>query len=143
MKTAANLILAVIAGMVAGSLVNIAIVNLGPLVIPLPEGADASNMETLAETMHLFRPVNFLTPFLAHALGTLVGAFVTAKIARTHRLAAALGISALFLLGGISAVVALGGPMWFKVLDLVVAYIPMGYLGARLAGVKYPAGSAD
>ena len=27
----------------------------------------------------------------------------------------------------------LGGPMWFIVLDLVVAYIPMGYLGAKLA----------
>lgn len=129
-------VLAVVAGLVAGSLVNIGLVNLGPSVISLPEGADVSTMEGLAESMKMFTPANFLFPFLGHALGTLAGAFIAAKFAASHAGKLALGVGAFFLMGGISAVVMLGGPLWFKVVDLVVAYIPMGYLGGLLAGGK-------
>ncbi|MFT5142083.1 MAG: hypothetical protein ACI80V_000979 [Rhodothermales bacterium] len=138
MKSLVNIALAVLAGLVVGSLVNMGIVNLGPWVIPLPEGADISSMERLRESMSLFSPVNFLPPFLGHALGALAGSFVAATLAKKHRFAVAMGIGAFFLLGGISAVVILGGPLWFKVTDLLLAYIPMGYLGARLAGAIRP-----
>jgi hypothetical protein len=110
------------------------LVNIGPLVVPLPEGADVSTMEGLRASMQLFTPVNFLFPFLAHALGTLAGAFVAAKFAASHSAKFALGIGVFFLMGGIAAVYMLGGPLWFIVADLIVAYIPMGYLGAVLAG---------
>jgi hypothetical protein len=43
-------------------------------------------------------------------------------------------IGAFFLAGGIGAAVMLGGPLWFIVTDLVLAYLPMGFLGAKLAG---------
>ena len=43
---------------------------------------------------------NFVFPFLAHALGTLAGAFVAAKIAASHKMRFALAIGFLFLLGG-------------------------------------------
>lgn len=129
-------ILAVIAGFVAGSLVNITLVNVGPSVIALPEGADVSSMEKLAESMKLFTPANFLFPFLGHALGTLAGAFVAAKLAASHPMKLALGIGVFFLLGGISAIYMLGGPLWFNVTDLALAYIPMGMLGGVLAGEK-------
>ncbi len=134
MKSVGKNILAVIAGVVVGGLVNMALVNLGPSVIPLPEGADVSTMEKLAESMKLFTPVNFLFPFLAHALGTLVGAFIAAKLAASHHLLFAMGIGVFFLIGGIAAVNMLGGPMWFNAVDLLLAYLPMGYLGAVLAG---------
>lgn len=133
MKVIAKNLIAVLAGVFLGSLVNIAIVNAGPFLIPLPEGADVSTMETLRESMSLFTPINFLCPFLAHALGTLVGAFVAAKLAASHAMKFAIGIAVFFLLGGIAAVSMLGGPIWFNVTDLVVAYLPMGYLGAYLA----------
>ena len=134
MKPVVKNTLAVIAGAVVGSIVNITLVNIGPYVIPLPEGADISTMEKLRESMQLFTPANFLFPFLAHALGTLVGAYVAARFAHSHHLKLALLVGALFLAGGISAVNMLGGPMWFNVTDLVLAYIPMSFLGARLAG---------
>ena len=127
-------ILAVLAGVIAGSVVNSLIVNFGPYVIPLPEGADVSTMDGLRESMELFTAVNFIPPFLGHALGTLIGAFVTAKLASTHVKQLVLGVGILFLAGGITAVVMLGGPLWFKVTDLLLAYIPMAYLGAVLAG---------
>lgn len=127
-------ILAVIVGIVVGGVVNSALVNIGPFVIPMPEGADVSSMEALATSMKLFTPVNFLFPFLAHALGTLVGAFLAAKIAASHKMKFAVGLGAFFLLGGIAAAAMLGGPIWFIVADLALAYIPMGYLGGKLAG---------
>ena len=134
MKPVVKNTLAVIAGAVIGSLVNITLVNIGPYVVPLPEGADISTMEKLRESMQLFTPVNFLFPFLAHALGTLVGAYFAAGFACSHHLKLALIVGVLFLAGGISAVNMLGGPTWFNVTDLMLAYIPMSYLGAKLAG---------
>ncbi|MBM4089890.1 MAG: hypothetical protein FJ276_10780 [Planctomycetes bacterium] len=134
MRTIAKNILAVLAGVVVGGLVNMGLVNIGPSVVPLPEGADVSTMENLRASMKLFTPVNFLFPFLGHALGTLAGAFVAAKFAASHRVKCALGIGVFFLIGGIAAVSMLGGPLWFNATDLLVAYIPMAYLGAILAG---------
>ncbi len=124
---------AVLSGLVVGSLVNMGLVNIGPLVIPLPEGADVSTMENLSESMKLFTPVNFLVPFLAHALGTLSGAFIAAKFAANHHMKFAMCIGAFFLIGGVTAVMMLGGPLWFNASDLLLAYIPMGYLGGVVA----------
>ena len=133
--------LAVTAGIVVGSVVNMSLVNIGPSIVALPEGADVSTAESLAESMKLFTPINFLFPFLAHALGTLVGAFVAAKFAASHQLKFAMLIGVLFLAGGISAVNMFGGPLWFKITDLVFAYIPMAYLGAHLAGSSRSGGA--
>lgn len=127
-------ILVAIAGIVGGSVVNMAIVSFGPSVIPLPEGADVTTAEGLRNSMALFTPVNFVVPFLAHALGTLAGAIVVARFAASHHLKFALGIGVFFLAGGITAVFMFGGPLWFKMTDLLLAYIPMAYLGAVLAG---------
>ncbi len=134
MKPSLNIALSVLAGFVVGSIVNMGIINAGPYVIPLPDGADVSTMEGLRESMNLLGPVNFITPFLAHALGALAGAFVAAKLALSHRVKAALAVGVLFLFGGISMIIMLGGPLWFKAADLLLAYLPMGYLGAVFAG---------
>jgi hypothetical protein len=126
-------VLAVIAGIVLGSIVNSGLVNIGPAIIPLPEGADVSSLESLAATMHLFEAKNFIFPFLGHAVGALVGAFTVAKLAANNQMKFAIGLGVFFLLGGIYAVYLFGGPLWFKVLDLVVAYLPMAWLGGNLA----------
>ena len=138
MYTVARNSTAVIIGFVAGSLVNIALVNIGPSVIPLPAGADVSTMESLRDSMSLFTPANFLVPFLAHALGTLTGAFIAAKVGVSHEMKLAIGVGVLFLMGGIAAISMLGGPLWFNVSDLLLAYIPMAFLGAILAREKKP-----
>jgi hypothetical protein len=134
MNPVARNILAVVAGIVLGSVVNMILVMLGPMVVPLPEGADTSDMEKLRASLALFQPVNFVFPFLAHALGTLAGAWVAARLAASHPFWMAIVVAAFFLAGGIAMIWMVGGPTWFCVLDLVVAYIPMGCLGAALAG---------
>lgn len=126
-------VLAVIAGLLVGGSVNMAIVTLGPMIIPPPEGADVTTMEGLLESIHLFEPQHFISPFLAHALGTLVGAWLAAMIAVSHRYKLAIGVGAFFLIGGVMNVMMLPSPMWFNSLDLIVAYIPMGWLGGKMA----------
>ncbi|NER11689.1 hypothetical protein SAMN06265375_10563 [Muriicola jejuensis] len=125
-------ILAVIAGLVIGSVVNMFFISLNGSVIPLPEGADVSTMEGLKESMSLFEPKHFIFPFLAHAIGTLVGAFIAARIAASRKMLFAMLIGVAFLAGGIINVINLPAPGWFSALDLIVAYIPMGWLGGKL-----------
>lgn len=126
-------IIAVLVGLVIGGAVNMGLVTMGPSVIPLPEGADVTTIDGLKASMALFEPKNFVFPFLAHALGTLVGAFVAAKLAANYAKRCAMIIGVFFLIGGIMMVQMAGGPMWFIVTDLVVAYLPMAYLGWVLA----------
>lgn len=125
--------LVVILGIVVGAIVNMAIIMLGPSIIPLPEGIDPADVESLKANIHLFKPINFVVPFLAHALGTLVGAYLVAKYAEKIKLPLAMVIGFVFLAGGIQMVMDLGGPTWFSVLDLAGAYLPMAWLGHKLA----------
>ena len=126
-------VLAVITGIVLGSVVNMGIINLQYFFIALPEGVDVTNTESLKSSMHLFEPKHFIFPFLAHAIGTLGGAYLAARIAASHKMNIALGIGIFFLIGGISMVFLIPSPIWFAILDLSLAYIPMGWLSGRLA----------
>ncbi len=125
-------ILAVIIGVVVGEAVNMALIILGPHVIPPPAGVDMTSTQGLIASMHLLGPQHFVFPFLAHALGTLVGAAVAFLVAATHRSAFSYAIGAVSLAGGIAAAFMFPAPTWFVVLDLGVAYIPMAWIGACL-----------
>ena len=128
--------LAVVTGFLVGSAVNMAIITVGMKAIPLPDGVDMTDMDKFAENVKLLKPANFVAPWLGHALGTLAGAFIAAKVAVSHKMVFALGVSSLFLLGGIMMVSMYGGPMWFNVLDLIAAYLPMGFLGGILGRTR-------
>ncbi len=127
-------ILAVILGWFIGGAVNMGIVMLGHKLMPIP-GIDPNDMEALAQALETAGSEFFIFPFLAHALGTLVGAFIAAAIAASHQLKFALAIGVLFLTGGIAACFMIPAPAWFIVLDLVVAYLPMAWLGGKM-GVR-------
>jgi hypothetical protein len=128
--------LAVVAGAVVGSVVNGGLIAISGSVIPPPPGADVTTLEGLRKSIHLFEPRHFLFPFLAHALGTLAGAAVTAALAASRQMALALVIGIVFLAGGVANVLMLPAPMWFNVVDLVGAYLPMAWLGGRLAPMR-------
>ncbi len=125
-------ILALILGLVIGSAVNMGVIMISGSIIPPPDGADVTTMDGLKESIHLFQPKHFIFPFLAHALGTFIGAIVAAFIATTHKMKFALAIGVFFLIGGIVNIVMLLSPTWFIVLDLVGAYIPMAWLGWKI-----------
>lgn len=132
-------VLAFVAAYFVGGAVNMAFVSAGPHIIAPPLGVDITTMEGLKATMHLFEPKHFLFPWLGHAIGTLVGAFVAAKLGASHKVKLGMGMGVLFLCGGTIMVVSLPSPMWFNALDLVGAYLPMAYIGARLATRAQPA----
>jgi len=133
MRRFLRLLLAVIVGFVAGSAVNISLIMLGGSLIPPPAGADVTTMEGLRASMPLFEPKHFLFPFLAHALGTLVGALVATLLAPDRSIVPALVVGVLFFIGGCANVYLLPSPLWFNVVDLVLGYLPFAWLGYRLA----------
>lgn len=126
-------IIAVIVGILAGGVVNMGIITLGPMVIPSPPGVDMSTMEGIAAAMPLMEAKHFLVPFLAHALGSFVGALVAALIAISHKMGIALGIGAFTMLGGIYMAYILPAPLWFEAVDLIFAYIPTAWIAGKLA----------
>ncbi|MBL7812834.1 MAG: hypothetical protein JNL57_11470 [Bacteroidetes bacterium] len=129
-------ILATIAGLVLGSVVNMAIISVSGSIIPPPQGADVTTLEGLKASIHLFKPINFLMPFLAHALGTLTGAGIAAKLATGRRAIPAYVVGAFFLAGGIANAFMLPAPAWFLFVDLGLAYIPAAWLGLKITSGK-------
>jgi len=124
--------IALIGGVAIGVFVNGGIIALQPFILPLPQGVDPNDMASLTVAMTDFSWHNFIMPFLAHALGTFAGAYVAVRITRHRQLFKAMAIAGIFLLGGIQMVRLLPAPLWFEVLDLTGAYLPMGWLAYRL-----------
>lgn len=134
-------ILAIIAGFVIGGMVNMGLIMLSGSIIPPPAGADLTTPEGIQAAASLLEPKHFIFPFLAHALGTLSGAVVAAWIAASNKMRLAYVIGLVTLAGGIYAAYIIPAPTWFVALDLLVAYIPMAYLGGKL-GIRMSAPSA-
>ncbi len=126
-------ILAILAGLLLGGLVNSGLLMIGPELLPVPRGVDVSDIDSVSEHMHRYKPKHFLLPFLAHALGSFSGALIAALLAPAHRRLIAMVIGCCFLAGGIAAAVLLPAPLWFIAVDLLLAYLPMAWLGGRLA----------
>ena len=109
--------------------VNMGLIITGNQLIPIGDGINPMDA-TKWDIKY------FLFPFLAHAIGTLVGAFIVARYAASHQMILAICIGIFFLLGGISMVFIMPAPLWFIVIDLLFAYVPMGWLGWKLTGQK-------
>ena len=125
-------ILAVIIGVIVGGIINMGIINISGSIIPLPAGVDPSNTESLQKAMPLFGPEQFIFPFLAHAIGTLAGAYAAARLAASHSKQLAYIVGAVFFMGGMTASYMLPAPVWFSALDLIAAYFPMAWLAHKL-----------
>ena len=75
-----------------------------------------------------------LFPFLASAMGTLIIVISISRFFKSQQLIFSIIAGILFLLGGVSMVVILPEtPIWFILVDLIGAYIPMAYLGNKIA----------
>jgi len=125
-----------IAAAIIGGMVNMAIITYGPAIIPYPEGVDLSTPESYNASIDLLKAQHFIVPFIAHALGTLSGAFLVGKFGGSHWKKLCIGIAVFFLIGGIAACFMIKAPAWFCAVDLLFAYIPMGLLGWKLSGSK-------
>lgn len=129
-------IIIVILALFVGAQLNLAIINYGPLLIPPPDGVDPGNLESIKANMSSYGAIHFVTIFLAHALGTLASAFIIGKFAASQHKRLILIPGILFLFGGIGMAIMLPEFWKFSIIDIVLAYIPMAYLGWILAGKK-------
>jgi hypothetical protein len=125
-------VLALVLGLLAGGLVNMAIVSAGPRIVPPPAGVNMSDAASLRQSAHLLEPKHYAAPFLAHAVGTLVGAAVAGAIAGSRRALLCYLVGGVFLAGGIMAATMIPAPAWFIALDLFGAYLPMAWVAARI-----------
>ena len=118
-------------GMILGGSINMVLVETGMFVFPAPSGFDLSTEEGLKSAMSLLSFEHFIFPFLSHALGTLTGAIFVSRFAQ-HKQILAYSIGIAFMIGGIAMVFMVGGPIWFIIIDLTIAYLPMAWLGLRI-----------
>lgn len=131
-------ILLAVLGLFIGAFSNGLIVQMGTLLISAPKGFDLATEEGLAKAMPLMGVEHFVFPFLAHAIGTFIGAYFVTRVRVDKPLIYSLAIGFAFLAGGVMMVVMLPHtPLWFILLDLLVAYIPMAYLGYRLGSLRF------
>jgi hypothetical protein len=128
-----RVLLVVLVGIAVGGVVNMGLITLSGKVIAPPPGADVTTMEGLKASLHLFEPKHFIFPFLAHALGTLVGACAAGLLAAGKSAVAAYVVGGVFLLGGIANVIMLPAPVWFSAVDLLLAYLPAAWAGQAIA----------
>ena len=125
-------ILAIIVGFLGGSLINICLIQLGNNLIPI-QGIDPNDMDAFAAIMPDLSLKYFIFPFLAHAIGTLSGAIIAGLIAASHKMKFSLSIGVLFLLGGAYMFTIISAPLWFTLTDLLIAYLPMAWLGGKIS----------
>lgn len=125
-------VVGLVVGLLVGGTVNMLIITFGSGAVPPPEGVDPNDVESIKAHIHLYEFKHWIVPFLAHAIGTLVGAFLAAKVCASHKKTFAVVVGAFFLVGGIMMASMLDYPMPFTIIDLVIAYIPMGLLGWKL-----------
>lgn len=129
-------IIAVVLGLLLGSAANMLTLLIGLALIPPPEGFDMNTPEGQKAFSAVMEIKHSISPFLSHALGTLIGAFVAVRIAASHQKIFAYTIAGLFFLGGLYMVIILNAPIWFNLSDLILAYFPMAWLALRLNTVK-------
>jgi hypothetical protein len=121
-------ILAVVIGVVVCLSLNGLLLGLMMKAISPPPGFDPND----PATYNLLQSEHFMSPFVAHAVPSLIGALIAALIAVNHKMTFALVVGGIHLLGGIAAAIMIPAPTWFIILDLAVAYLPMAWLGGRL-----------
>ena len=129
MKTIIRNTLALFAGGLIGMVVNMGLIITGNQLIPFED--DMNPMNAMNWELKYF-----IFPFLAHAIGTLSGAYIAAKFSDRYHMIFAICIGLFFLLGGITMVFILPAPVWFIILDLVIAYIPMSWLGWKMSNKR-------
>lgn len=125
-------LLAVIGGLVAMVACVAAVELLSAWLYPPPPGVDYHDPAQLRAAMPTIPWQAKALVILAWTLGSLVGAYVAAKIARSMRRAAALAIGCLMMtLVGISLVM-IPHPAWMIALGLLLP-LPFALLGRELA----------
>lgn len=130
--TLRNIIVTII-GLFIGSIVNMQIITHGGSIIALPEGVTPEQLVS-PEVIASLPPLNFISVFLAHALGTFSAAYIACRMAASRYQTIAIVVGVFFIVGGIAASFMIKPPIWYIVVDLLFAYLPFAFLGKKMTG---------
>ena len=128
-------ILAVIVGLVAASLAVLLIETAAHWMLPTPPGMDVTSRESMATAMQNLPVASLLAILVAWALGSFVGGWVAASIARSHQTRCAIIVAILIILSGIANMLMIPHPIWIWIGGIVLP-IPCAMAGAQLAAAK-------
>jgi|GEM_PF-384276 len=116
-------IIAVIAGIFAGSTVVYLMQKINESVFPLPEDLDFTDPEIVFAAIGN-QPVGaLLTIVLSHAIGAFVACYIAAKISEHNPRRQALITSAIFIVAVITAITMIPYPIWMYILDIAGAIV--------------------
>ncbi|MEM7307641.1 MAG: hypothetical protein AAF682_13265 [Planctomycetota bacterium] len=104
---------AVIVGLIAGNIWNIALILLNSKVFfPMPEGMDMQDPEQMKAYVATLPPQAFLTVLAAHVGQAGVGGWIAAKLGGSRPMLLSGIIGALTLAGAVYNQIALEAPAW-------------------------------
>jgi len=103
---------AVIAGLVVGMFVNLALVQLNTVFFPLPDGVDLTDSAQMRDAIRDLPAAAWILVFAAHLGQSFVGAWVAARLGASHRMALAMIVGAVSLGAGIANAMMLSAPAW-------------------------------
>lgn len=125
-------VLATIAGFIAASATVFIIETLlGHTLFPLPEGANAMDMEWLKANMDKIPTGSKIMVVIAHFVGPIVGMYIAALISKTSMIPSYI-IGGLMILATFSNIIMLPKELWFSATDgilVIVAFL----IGKHLA----------
>ena len=117
--------IAIVIGLFIGATVNMSLIKLGNFLFPITGTFEEFYISGDCTIYH------FIFPFLAHALGTLVGTLIAILISNDHKKISSFIVGVFFLAGGISVNLMISSPLWYSVVDIILAYIPMSLLANK------------
>lgn len=112
-------VVAIAAGLILGGALNLFLLQSSAALLATPTYPD------------LLEPRHYVAQFLAHAVGTFVGALAAFLIGARFRTHIAYAIGAIFMFTGFVIGSANGLPTGFLTLKLFGAYLPMCWLAIR------------
>ncbi|WP_449397689.1 hypothetical protein [Chryseobacterium wanjuense] len=121
-------ILAVIAGIIVGSIGIWLIERVGHSLYPFPEGLKPTDIEGFKTYVENLPFMGKFIVILGYALGALLSGFVATKVANNNKPTAAIICGIIFMFFTIYNMVVLPTPIWFWVLGIVVwGLVLVGY----------------
>lgn len=132
-----RLIIAIIAGLITGSLTIWAVQSLGHLFYPMPADVDPNDLDELATYVQTAPFMALFFVVLSYGSGAFVSGFTAAYIARSRALLAVSICMILFLGQSLFMMSSLPTPLWFWVLGILswgLALLGMHFNQKRLNG---------
>jgi len=128
---------AVVTGLVSAIIVITLVETVGHTVFPPPAGFDPMTPEGMSAIVARMPTAALLFVLIAYVCGGMVGGVVAVKVAGSNRMAEALVVGSVLMVGALFNVMTIPHPIWMSAASVAVQ-VPAAYLGARLATGERP-----